>query len=122
MTVEQRVYPRIDSEWPLFLDREDARMRIGQVKDISLSGVHLMFTEGYQLKEDRSVVTVKLINTRITPSELTISGLREWKVVKQNEVQIGIVLNDLDRETKSKLVRFLSRSEKLHVEAILLET
>ncbi len=121
MTMEHRVYPRIDSEWPLFLERGDARTRIGQVKDISLSGVHLMFTESYRLNEEHSVVTVKLINARIMPSALTISGLREWKEVTQNEVQIGIVLNDLDRETRSKLVRFLSRSDKLHVEAILLE-
>ena len=122
MTAEQRVYPRIDSEWPLFLERENARTRIGRVKDISLSGVHLLFTEGFQLKEDRTVLTVKLVNTRITPSELTISGLREWKEVKQNEVQIGLVLNTLDKEARSKLIRFLSRSDRLHVEAILLET
>jgi hypothetical protein len=122
MTAEQRVYPRIDSEWPLFLEREKERRRIGQVKDISLSGVHLLFTEGFHLKEDRTVVTVKLVNTQITPSELVISGLREWKEVGKDDVHIGLVLSDMDKETKSKLVRFLSRSDKLHVEAILLET
>ena len=122
MTAENRVYPRIDSEWPLFLERDEARKKIGQVMNISLSGVHLLFTEGYALDEDRNVVTLKLVNTQITPSELIISGLREWKKVRENEVQLGLVLNDMDKETKSKLLRFLSRSDKLHVEAILLET
>ena len=122
MTAENRVYPRIDSEWPLFLERDEARKKIGQVMNISLSGAHLLFTEGYALDEDRNVVTLKLVNTQITPSELIISGLREWKKVRENEVQLGLVLKDMDKETKSKLLRFLSRSDKLHVEAILLET
>ncbi|MGA2764391.1 MAG: hypothetical protein ABSG17_13610 [Spirochaetia bacterium] len=122
MTAENRVYPRIDSEWPLFLERDEARKKIGQVMNISLSGAHLLFTEGYALDEDRNVVTLKLVNTQITPSELIISGLREWKKVRENEVQLGLVLKGMDKETKSKLLRFLSRSDKLHVEAILLET
>ena len=122
MMAEQRVYPRIDSDWPLFLERQSTRIRIGEVKDISLSGLHLLFTEGFELKEDRTLVTVKLVNTQLTPSELIISGLREWQEVKKNEVRIGLILSDMDRETKSKLLRFLSRSDKLHVEAILLES
>ena len=42
MTEDKRVYPRIDSEWPLFLEREGARRQIGRVKNISLSGAHLI--------------------------------------------------------------------------------
>jgi hypothetical protein len=122
MTEEKRVYPRIDSEWPLFLEREGARRQIGRVKNISLSGAHLLFTEGFMLHEDRTVVTLKLVNAQITPSELIISGLREWKGAGKNEVQLGLMLNDVDKVTRSQLVRFLSRSDKLHVEAILLET
>jgi len=122
MRLEKRVYPRIDSEWPLFLERGEARQKIGQVINISLSGVYLVFTEGYSLKEDRTLVTLKLVNTQLSPSELIISGLREWKKVRENEVQVGLVLKEMDKETKSKLIRFLSRSDKLHIEAILLET
>ena len=122
MTTEKRVFPRIDSEWPLFLEKAEGRKKIGLVMNISLSGAHLLFTEGYSLNEDRNVVTLKLVNTQLTPSELIISGLREWKKVRENEVQLGMILNDMDRETRSKLLHFLSRSDKLHVEAILLET
>ncbi len=122
MTEEKRVYPRIDSEWPLFLESEGVRKQIGRVKNISLSGAHLLFTEGFMLHEDRTVVTLKLVNSRITPSELIISGLREWKGAGKNEVQLGLMLNEVDKVTRSQLVRFLSRSDKLHVEAILLET
>ena len=122
MTEEKRVFPRIDSEWPLFLERAGARRQIGRVKNISLSGAHLLFTEGYQLNENRNVVTLKLVNTQLTPSELIISGLREWKEAEKNEVQLGLILGDMEKETRSRLLRFLSRSDKLHVEAILLET
>jgi c-di-GMP-binding flagellar brake protein YcgR len=121
MTEDKRVYPRIDSEWPLFLEKEGTRRQIGQVKDISLTGVHLLFTEGYVLNEDRAVVTLKLVNTQMAPSELIISGLKEWKDPSKNEVQVGLILSDMEKMTRSKLVRFLSRSDKLHVEAILLE-
>jgi len=122
MTEDKRVYPRIDSEWPLFLEREGARRQIGRVKNISLSGVHLLFTEGYVLNEDRAVVTLKLVNTQIDPAELIISGLKEWKEAGKDEVQVGLILNEMEKAARSQIVRFLSRSDKLHVEAILLET
>ncbi len=122
MTEDKRVYPRIDSEWPLFLERGGARRQIGRVRNISLSGAHLLFTEGYVLNEDRAVVTLKLVNTQIDPAELIISGLREWKEAGKDEVQVGLILNEMEKATRSQLVRFLSRSDKLHVEAILLET
>jgi hypothetical protein len=122
MTEDKRVYPRIDSEWPLFLERGGARRQIGRVRNISLSGAHLLFTEGYVLNEDRAVVTLKLVNTQIDPAELIISGLREWKEAGKDEVQVGLILNEMEKVTRSQLVRFLSRSDKLHVEAILLET
>jgi hypothetical protein len=122
MTEDKRVYPRIDSEWPLFLEREGARKQIGRVKNISLSGAHLLFTEGYVLNEDRAVVTLKLVNTQIDPAELIISGLKEWKEAGKDEVQVGLILNEMEKVARSQLVRFLSRSDKLHVEAILLET
>lgn len=122
MTEDKRVYPRIDSEWPLFLERGGARRQIGRVRNISLSGAHLLFTEGYVLNEDRAVVTLKLVNTQIDPAELIISGLREWKEAGKDEVQVGLILNEMEKAARSQLVRFLSRSDKLHVEAILLET
>ena len=122
MTEDKRVYPRIDSEWPLFLERGGARRQIGRVRNISLSGAHLLFTEGYVLNEDRAVVTLKLVNTQIDPAELIISGLKEWKEAGKDEVQVGLILNEMEKVTRSQLVRFLSRSDKLHVEAILLET
>ncbi|MGD0727539.1 MAG: hypothetical protein ABSB63_18470 [Spirochaetia bacterium] len=92
------------------------------MRNISLSGAHLLFTEGYVLNEDRAVVTLKLVNTQIDPAELIISGLREWKEAGKDEVQVGLILNEMEKVTRSQLVRFLSRSDKLHVEAILLET
>ena len=123
MTAENRVYPRIDSEWPLFLEKDEARKKIGQVMNISLSGAHLLFTEGYALNEDRNVVTLKLVNTQTHP--FGIDHLRA-KRMEEGAGKRGCSLdwssNDMDKETKSKLLRFLSRSDKLHVEAILLET
>ena len=118
---ENRVYPRIQSDWKLYLESREGKREIGYVKDISLSGASLHFTTEYGLEPGKHRFTVKLTNSQLEPTELTISGLKEWERREKNEVFLGITLDRLDREKRSVFVRFLSRSDKLHAEAFLLE-
>jgi len=105
---ENRVYPRIESDWKLYLESPEGKREIGYVKDISLSGASLQFVKEYGLEPGKHRFTLKLTNRQLEPSELIISVL-------------GITLDRLDREKRSRFVRFLSRSDKLQAEAILLE-
>jgi len=118
---ENRVYPRIQSDWKMYLESPEGKREIGYVKDISLSGASLQFVKEYGLESGKHRFTLKLTNRQLKPSELIISGLKEWERTEQNEVFLGIALDRLDREKRSSFVRFLSRSDKLQAEAILLE-
>lgn len=118
---ENRVYPRIDSDWPLFTTIAAVKKQIGYVKNISLSGALLFFSEEYKLESERHKFTMRLINPQLHPSELTLTGLKEWTVVTENEILLGLMLKELKKAEKTSFIHFLSRSDKLQVEVILLE-
>ena len=52
---------------------------VGYVKDISLTGASLHFVKEYGLEPGKHRFTLKLTNSQLDPSELTISGLKEWE-------------------------------------------
>jgi hypothetical protein len=118
---ENRVYPRIESDWKLFLESAGEKREVGYVKDISLTGASLHFVKEHGLEPGKHRFTLKLTNSQLDPSELIITGLKEWERREKNEVFLGIMIDRLDREKRSTFVRFLSRSDKLQAEAILLE-
>jgi hypothetical protein len=118
---ENRVYPRIESDWKLYLETSKGKREVGYVKDISLSGASLHFVKEYGLEPGKHRFTLKLTNSQLDPSELIISGLKEWERREKNEVFLGIAIDRLEREQRSNFVRFLSRSDRLQAEAILLE-
>ncbi len=118
---ESRVYPRIQSDWKLYLEGPEGKREVGYVKDISLSGASLQFVKEYNLEPGKHRFSLKLTNSQLEPTELIISGLKEWERKEQNEVFLGIIIDRLDRKKRSRFVQFLSRSDKLEAEAILLE-
>ena len=118
---ENRVYPRIQSDWKLYLERPEGKQEVGYVKDISLSGASLHFPTEYGLEPGKHRFYLKLTNSQLEPTELIITGLKEWERREKNDVFLGIAIDRLDREKRSSFVRFLSRSDKLQAEAILLE-
>jgi len=118
---EDRVYPRIQSDWKLYLESPEGKQEVGYVKDISLSGASLQFVESYALEPGKHRFSIKLTNNQLEPAELIISGLKEWERREENEVFLGIAIDRLDREKRSSFIRFLSRSDKLQAEAALLE-
>jgi hypothetical protein len=118
---EQRAYPRIKSDWQLYLSSGGGQKPIGYVRDISLSGALLFFSQDYELDPDKHRFTLRLKNAQLEPPELVISGLKEWERRQKNEVFLGLALERLDRDKRNTLVRFLSRSDKLQAQAFLLE-
>ena len=121
MTKQKRVFPRIKSDWPLSHTTKEGQKNIGYVKNISLTGVHIKFSKDYKLDPEKHTFNLKLKNKQLKPEELSIVGLKEWTNVEKNEVQLGLSLEKFDREKRSHFVRFLSRSDKLHVEVSLIE-
>ena len=118
---EKRAFPRIQSDWKLYVEGPKGKSEVGYLKDISLSGASLHFSKEYDLDRDKHRFTLKLTNNQIDPAELIISGLKEWEVIERNEVFLGISIDLLERAKRSSFVRFLSRSDKLQAEATIVQ-
>jgi hypothetical protein len=118
---EKRVYPRIRSDWQLFLAAEGVRKPIGYVRDISLSGALLDFNEDYVLEPGKHRFSLKLRNKQLKPSELVITGLKEWERKEKTEIFLGLLLDEMEKAKRTSLIHFLSRSDKLRVQAFLME-
>ncbi len=118
---EKRVFPRIVSDWPLFVSTDQGQKRIGYVKDISLSGALLFFAEGYKLDLEKHKFSIKLKNIQLSPPELILTGLKEWTEIKENEIILGLALDKVEKEERKSFIHFLSRSDKLQVEVFIVE-
>ncbi len=119
--VEKRLYPRIQSEWKLYLTSDKGQKQIGHVRNISLSGALLFFTEEYKLETEKHKFTLKLKNKKLQPSESVITGLKEWTTITDKEIILGLNLEKLGKKERSAFIRFLSRSENLHIEVFLMQ-
>lgn len=116
---DKRLFPRIESDWPLFLVTDGGKKQIGYVKNISLSGAVLFFFKEHDLYPDKNNFLLKLRNPQMSPEELTLEGLREWTSMEGDEATLALSLEEVKGEKRKNFVRFLSRSDKLHVEAFL---
>ncbi len=120
---ERRVYPRVESEWKLFLETESGETEeIGYVQDISLSGVSLKLSRAHAVETKRHRLMIRLRNPRLNPPEEVVRGLKEWEFRTGHEAFVGISLEKLTPEVRRNIVRFLSRSDRLQVEAFLSES
>jgi len=118
--IERRVYPRIETDWPLFVITDDGQKQVGHVNNISMSGALLIFSKIYDLDPEKHTFTLNLKNPHLDPSEIAIKGLKKWTRVKKNEVILSLSLEKVNREKRTRFAQLLSRSDKLHVEAMLL--
>lgn len=116
---EKRAYPRIETAWPLVRESREGQKRIGHVANISLSGALLKFEEGYELEPGVHSVTLRLKNEVLGLPELALRGLREWEQSEKGALDLGIEVRELDHDTKVSFVRYLSRSDGLHVTAVI---
>ncbi len=118
--IERRIYPRIETDWPLFVLTDDGQKQVGHVNNISMSGALLIFSEIYDLDPEKHTFTLKLKNQQLDPSEIALKGLKNWTRVKKNEIILSLSLEKVDRDKRTQFTKLLSRSDKLHVESMLL--
>ncbi len=118
--IERRIYPRIETDWPLFVITDGGQKQVGHVNNISMSGALLIFSKIYDLDPEKHTFTLNLKNLQLDPSEIAIKGLKNWTRVKKNEIILSLSLEKVDREKRTQFTKLLSRSDKLHVESMLL--
>ena len=119
---EKKEYPRIRSDWSLFLSTGEDHRKIGYVRDISLSGALLVFSEDYSLDHSKHRFSLKLMNEQLDPPELEIGGLKEWEKREENEIFLEMRLDELEKEQKRSFIQFLSRSDRLEIQVYLMES
>ncbi len=118
--IERRIYPRIETDWPLFVLTDDGQKQVGHVNNISMSGALLIFSEIYDLDPEKHTFTLKLKNQQLDLSEIALKGLKNWTRVKKNEIILSLSLEKVNRDKRTQFTKLLSRSDKLHVESMLL--
>jgi len=118
--IERRIYPRIETDWPLFVITDDGQKQVGHVNNISMSGALLIFSKIFDLDPENHTFTLNFKNLQLDPSEIAIKGLKNWTRVKKNEIILSLSLEKVNREKRTQFTQLLSRSDKLHVEAMLL--
>lgn len=120
---ERRVYPRVESEWKLFLETKSGETEeIGYVQNISLSGVSLKLARAHAVQTEQHRLMIRLRNPRLNPPEELIRGLKEWEFRTKDEAFVGISPEKLTPQARRNVVRFLSRSDRLQVEAFLVKS
>ncbi len=117
----KRKFPRKESIWPLFLDTGEDQKQIGYIKDISEKGVKLFFIHQDKIEYDKYTFTIKLKKTHSELPELTITGLKRWSEVSEEEIFVGLELQDLEDEKSKAFQNFMEMATDFYVEAVLLE-
>ena len=120
---ERRYYPRIITEWPFFIDNDENQNRVGDVYNVSLSGIGFSFLNDvpavfYEDYVD-DLYVLRLRNKSLISNELLISGEKKWLKTEEGKLISGFTIGRLDYETKRALVRFLSRNGHNNVSVIL---
>jgi len=115
---EKRVYPRIDSSWPLYIESETGLKPIGEVKNISLSGILLSFHDLSRNEPDHMILELILHNPDLASEDIKLIGRSKWTYSGQNEVLLGLsIFEDLqEKKLKDQYIQFLSRSNNLQVQ------
>jgi hypothetical protein len=117
---ENRIFPRIESDWRMLLATDGHHKPTGCVKNISLSGALLSFSEKHELERKKNRFTLKLINRQLRHPELVISGLKQWEKREKYKVFLGLAIDKLEKEQRASLIQFLSRSNKFQVQVFVL--
>ena len=117
---ERRKHERTHIEWPVFLRSDHKRKQIGDVDDISLSGLKITFSEDIKPKE--TIGTFDLYLCRIDHPEdlLNISGKAVWSNGGMTSLIIGLEIDAMSDSEKSILNDFISHQDELSLEMDLL--
>ena len=115
---DKRVYPRIGSQWPIYVVRDHQRKQVGRILNISLTGICIEL-EGSDVDSTDYSTTITLKNESVWPPELVVHGTRRWKSAEEGTIVIGLELDDIESDTREALIHYLSRNDALSVDCLL---
>lgn len=111
----RRIYPRINTQWPVIFFNRVKEEIIGYVNNVSLNGMNFSLKKKNLEDFDNYSILIKIRNPSINPSELEIKGFKKWSMNKNGSIDLGIELNSFTRENKSTFIKYLNRKEELNI-------
>ena len=113
---ERRKEPRYKTDWPVFLRTDNETKQIGDVADISLSGIKLTLTEPVDDGKEAGTYDLYLYRKERPQELINITGRAVWSKTGENSIIMGLELENLDPEIKEQLKECIKSGEGLNVQ------
>ena len=113
---ERRNESRYVTQWPVFLRSNGESKQIGDVADISLSGIKIILSDHVVIAKESGSFDLFLFNTHSPSNLLNITGHTVWHTESDHSLAIGLKLEDFDSSTRTILSDFIMNQEELNVQ------
>jgi hypothetical protein len=113
---ERRKEPRHEADWPVYLRTENGKMKIGDVSDISLSGIKINLSKTDKIDSGAKSYDLYLYRTQAPMALVNIGGRVIWSAQSGYLLTIGLELQNLDNDTKNVLKEYINNKEELTIQ------
>ncbi|MBN1646959.1 MAG: PilZ domain-containing protein [Spirochaetales bacterium] len=113
---ERRKELRHEADWPVFLRSDDGKKQIGDVADISLSGIKIMLSDTDKISSAARSYDLYLYRTRFPMDLVNIAGRVVWSAQAGHNLTIGLELKNLDADTRKILKEYIDNKEELTIQ------
>ncbi len=113
---ERRKEPRHEADWPVFLRSDNGKKQIGDVADISLSGIKIMLSDTDKISSAARSYDLYLYRTRSPMDLVNIAGRVVWSAMAGANLTIGLELKNLDADTRKVLKEYIDNKEELTIQ------
>ncbi len=110
---ERRNEPRHEAEWPVFLRSGKNTTQIGDVADISLSGIRVVLNDSIEIDNAAGTYDLYLCSAESPNDLMNISGRAVWHTETDHSLAIGLELEHFDRRTRDMLKDYIEHQDAL---------
>ena len=113
---DRRSEPRHESEWPVYLRSGKNKEQIGDVADISLSGLKIILYDAVEFGAEPESYDLYLCRVQNPMDLMNITGRIVWSVRSGKSLILGLELGNLDETSREMLQQYMLHQEDLAVQ------
>ena len=110
---ERRGDPRHETDWPVYLRTNNGKTRIGEVADISLSGIRVVLNESVEIKNIEGTYDLYLCSLQSPMDLMNISGHAVWSSENDHLISIGLELKNSSEQVRKMLAGYIEHQDTL---------
>ena len=110
---ERRSEIRHASEWPVYLRSGEGKTRIGEVADISLSGIRVILNDSVEIGSVEGAYDLYICSVQSPMDLMNISGRAVWSEEKDHSLIIGLELANLSGNLRNMLAEYIEHQDSL---------